>query len=101
MLKNFGGKKQVFKKTSEGRRFIDVLDPNSVAHESKVGYTTATDFVKKQIRKDAELISSGDIEGARWHFFTSGVTGKVGPSQPLIDYLQEYNIPITIHTGGK
>lgn len=87
LLRIYGGKKHAYRKTTLGRRFIDVLDSNNIAHESKVGYTTLTSFVKKQILKDAELIRTGEIDGACWHFFTSGITGKGGPSQPLIDFL--------------
>lgn len=68
------------------------MDSNNIAHESKVGYTTLTSFVKKQILKDAGLIRTGEIDGACWHFFTSGITEKGGPSQPLIDFLLKNNI---------
>lgn len=47
--------------------------------------------------KDAELVSKERIEGAHWHFFRSGVTGKIGGSQPLLDLLTEKGIPYTVH----
>ena len=50
-----------------------------------------------QILKDAELINIGKIAGAHWHFFTSGVTGKGGVSQPLLDFFTENGISYTIH----
>jgi len=50
-----------------------------------------------QVLKDAELINTGRVEGAHWHFFTSGVTGKGGASQPLLDLLSENGISYTIH----
>lgn len=81
-----GGDSQQYKKTSLGRRFIDQLSPDNIAHESKVGYTTLTQRVKTQILKDAELIKTEEINGAHWHFFTSGVTGKGGASQQLLDF---------------
>lgn len=68
-----------------------------IAYESKVGYTTLTDSVKKQILKDAELIEQGSIKGANWNFFRSGVAGKVGVSKPLLDFLKQHGIMYTIH----
>lgn len=92
-----GGDSQQYKMTSLGRRFIDQLSPDNIAHESKVGYTTLTQRVKTQILKDAELIKTEEINGAHWHFFTSGVTGKGGASQQLLDFLTENGIKYTIH----
>ncbi len=92
-----GGKSHAYRKTSLGARFIDQLSPDNIAHESKVGYTTLTRFVKKQILKDAELIENGTINGAIWHFFKSGVTGKGGASQPLLRFLTKHGIKYIIH----
>lgn len=91
-----GGESQVYFKTSQGGRYIDQL-ANDIAYESKVGYTTLTDFVKKQILKDAELIEQGTIKGANWNFFKSDVTGKVGASKPLLEFLAKHGITYTIH----
>ena len=91
------GKSQQYQKTSLGGRYIDQLSADNIAHESKVGYTTLTKRIRTQILKDAELINTGRIEGAHWHFFTSGVTGKGGASQPLLDFLTENGISYTIH----
>lgn len=76
---------------------ISDASPDNIAHESKVGYTTLTQRVKTQILKDAELIKTEEINGAHWHFFTSGVTGKGGASQQLLDFLTENGIKYTIH----
>ena len=92
-----GGESQVYKMTSLGKRFIDQLSENNIAHESKVGYTTLTARIKTQILKDYELINTGEINGAHWHFFKSGVTGKAGASQPLMDFLKLHGIEYTIH----
>ncbi len=92
----YGGRSQAYFMTTKGKRFIDQL-ANGIAHESKVGYTTLTERVKTQILKDAELIKTGQIKGAHWHFFTSGVTGKGGASQPLLDFLSQNGIKYTIH----
>ncbi len=45
-----GGETQKRFDTVLGKRFVDVFVDN-VAHESKVGYVSLTEFVKKQIRK--------------------------------------------------
>ena len=90
------GKSQAYFKTSQGGRYIDQL-ADGIAHESKVGYVTLNKRVKVQIEKDVELINTGQIEGAHWHFFTSDVTGKGGASGPLLNYLSENGIEHTIH----
>ncbi len=96
LAKLVGGKSQVYFKTSQGGRYIDQL-AGDVAYESKVGYTTLTDFVKNQILKDAELIEQGVIKGSSWHFFKSEVTGKGGVSKPLLEFLKQHGITYVIH----
>ena len=91
LAKLVGGKPQAYFKTSHGGRYIDQL-AGDIAYESKVGYTTLTSFVKKQILKDAELIEQGAIKGAKWNFFKSDVTGKMGASKPLLDFLKQNGI---------
>lgn len=91
---------QVYKKTTLGGRYIDVLDKSGIAHESKVGYVSLTSSIKKQIDKDYELVKSSnhkDIKGAKWHFFRSNTTGKVGASKQVLDYLTKKGIPYKIH----
>lgn len=68
-----------------------------IAHESKVGYRSLDKFTKKQVLKDAELISKGKVKGAEWHFFTSSVTGKGGASKPLQNLLRKSGIKYTRH----
>lgn len=92
----FGGDSQVRFKTSRGWRTVDQLS-NGIAHESKVGYTSLSQNVRKQVLKDAELVSSDKIRGAHWHFFRSGVTGKGGATPQLLEFLKENNVPYTIH----
>ncbi|HEU4730906.1 MAG TPA: SpvB/TcaC N-terminal domain-containing protein [Kofleriaceae bacterium] len=95
-LRQLGGESQVFFRTSLGRRFVDQL-VNGIAHESKVGYTTLTPSVAKQIAKDAELMATGQIKGATWHFFESPVTKLGGPSGPLRQALEAAGIGIVVH----
>ncbi|WP_409369204.1 hypothetical protein [Lysinibacillus sp. 38-6] len=88
--------------TDLGLRIIDVLDTSGIAHESKVGYVTLTKFVKKQIDKDYLLVkgTTGDakeIKGAKWHFFKSDQTGKVGASKAVLKYLKSKGIPYKIY----
>lgn len=81
-------------------RIIDVL-VDGVAHESKVGPVSLTEFTKRQILKDAWLVRNGDIDGVQWHFLASGVSNKVGPTKPLLDFLEENGISYTIHLPAK
>lgn len=96
LLKTVGGISQKYFMTTRGGRYIDAF-ANGVAYESKVGYVPLTDFVKKQVLKDAELISKGEIDAAEWNFYRSGITGKIGPSQPLLDFLNQHGIKYVIH----
>ena len=97
LFKLFGGKPQKYFDTPYGRRFVDVF-ADGIAHESKVGYVSLTDFVKTQIRKDIYARDVlGEVDEIVWNFFESGVTGKKGPSGPLCDYLIENNIKVIVH----
>jgi hypothetical protein len=95
-LKGLGGESKAFFPTTLGHRFVDQL-VNRVAHESKVGYTTLTKEISRQIAKDAELIATRQIDGATWHFFKSPVTGKGTPSAPLREALERAGIDIETH----
>lgn len=91
---------QVYKRTSLGGRYIDVLDTSGIAHESKVGYVTLTKRIRTQIDKDSLLIKSKsekDIKGAKWHFFRSSKNGKIGPSKSVKNYLKLKGISYKIH----
>jgi RHS repeat-associated protein len=92
-----GGVSQERMDTSFGTRIVDVLDNSRVAHESKVGYVSNSASIRNQVQKDAELIQSGAINGATWHFYRSGVTGKIGPSKQLISNLEKNGIDYIIH----
>lgn len=84
---------------SVARRFDVFVD--NVAYESKVGRVYLSPSIERQIRSDAFLIKTGQIEGARWDFFTSSVSGTIGPSQPVVDLLNELQIPYSIHLPNK
>jgi hypothetical protein len=77
-------------------RIFDVF-ADGVAHESKVGRVTYSAFARNQIQKDAWLVRNGDIEGAHWHFFASARSNTIGADPRLLDLLDEFDIPYTIH----
>ena len=92
-----GGAQQVFFRTSLGSRFVDVLDAANIAHESKVGYTVLSNSITRQVLKDAELLSTGQVRGVTWHFFRSPATGLRGASQPLLNELARHGIGVVFH----
>ncbi|MHB1176596.1 MAG: RHS repeat-associated core domain-containing protein, partial [Sulfuriferula sp.] len=96
VLKTLGGESQVYFPTSQGGRYIDQL-VGGVANESKVGYASLTKSNALQISKDVELIQTQQIKSSTWNFFTSPVTGVGGPSQPLLNMLQQNGINVIIH----
>lgn len=79
------------------RRFDVLVD--GIAHESKVGRVYLTPSIERQIRSDAFLVSQGEIAGAQWHFMASSQSNTIGPTQPVLDLLNELNIPYTIHVA--
>jgi hypothetical protein len=96
LAQNLGGDSQVFFNTTQGGRYVDQL-VGDVANESKVGYQSLTPTIQLQISKDAELLNGGTFQGVNWHFFQSPVTGLGGPSQPLLNALQQNGINVIIH----
>lgn len=75
---------------SGARRYPDRL-VGGVSHEAKAGVDVElTTGVRKQIDRDAELIASGQIRGAHWHFFQ-------GAKQDVLDYLNSRGIPSTVY----
>jgi hypothetical protein len=83
---------------SQKRRQLDVLDADGLVHEVKLGYTSKSKDVEAQIAKDIELMRSGtQVKGVVWHFFRKEKDGKVGPSKPLRQYLEQQGIIVVIH----
>jgi RHS repeat-associated protein/uncharacterized repeat protein (TIGR01451 family) len=95
-LARLGGRPHAYFMTSQGARFVDRL-VGGIAHESKVGAASLTEFVSRQVAKDVELMAEGRIDGAVWHFFRSPITGEIGPSAPLYELLEQNGIGIVIH----
>ena len=96
LASKYGGESQKIFHTSLGIRKVDQY-AKRVAHESKVGYTSLSQSVRKQILKDVELVNEGSIKRAHWHFFRSGVTGRIGATPQLLRFLKENRIKYTIH----
>ena len=95
-LQTLGGESQAYFNTSQGARYVDQL-VGDIANESKVGYQSLTPSISLQISKDAELLNARTFQGVNWHFFQSPVTGLGGPSQPLLNALQQNGINVIIH----
>jgi hypothetical protein len=77
-------------KTSLGNRYIDWFLDN-VAHEAKAGINvTLGAKIRKQALKDAELVASGKVDAAHWHFFQ-------GADKELLDFLGSLGIRYTVH----
>jgi RHS repeat-associated protein len=91
-----GGKQEVCFRTSHGTRRVDVLTDNNEAYESKVGRTSATEFIKKEVQKDVYLRVQQMVKNVTWVFFQSKQTGKGGPTKPLRQLLQKENIQIDV-----
>lgn len=91
-----GGVSQQYFSTPMGARIVDQFS-NGIAHESKVGYVSLTKSIKNQILKDRYLVQNDLIKGSHWHFFKSPKTGKIGPSKPLMEFMQQNGIKYTIH----
>lgn len=77
-------------------RIIDVL-VDGVAHESKVGFKRLDAGIERQIRSDAYLIETGQLEGAHWHFFASDHSNQIWADPKVLNLLDEYGIRCTIH----
>jgi hypothetical protein len=76
--------------TSLGRRYIDRL-VNGMAYEAKAGLNVGlTSGIRRQALKDAELIATGQIRGAEWHFFQ-------GAKPELLQFLRQQGIESVVH----
>jgi RHS repeat-associated protein len=76
--------------TSLGPRYVDRL-VDGVAHEAKGGIDVRLNSkIQRQIDKDVELIASGQVRGAHWHFFQ-------GADPELLTELRRNGIDYTVH----
>ncbi|GAA0680673.1 RHS repeat protein [Dyella marensis] len=95
-LNSLGGTSQKFFRTSLGARYVDQF-AEGIAYESKVGYLSMSGTTRAQIAKDAELLQTGEIISAEWHFFTSPVTGRIGAAPSVLDMLKDAGIGVVYH----
>lgn len=93
-----GARREVTIQTSDGVRRIDVLTREGLAIESKVGRTSLTSSVKRQVLKDAEILNdpTSGVNQIIWEFSRSATTGKVGPTPSLRAFLEANGIGIRI-----
>ncbi|HYE71050.1 MAG TPA: RHS repeat-associated core domain-containing protein, partial [Aquabacterium sp.] len=96
VLRPLGGLDEQTFMTPWNARVVDWI-LNGVAYESKVGYTSLTDFVRLQIQKDVWLREAGYVNSVEWHFFGSPITNRVGLSKPLQDELTANGIQFFVH----
>jgi hypothetical protein len=76
--------------TSLGARYVDRL-VRGIGHEAKAGLNVGlTSSIRNQVLKDVELILSGRLKGAHWHFFR-------GAKKELLDFLETNGIESTVH----
>ena len=80
--------------TPYGARVVDSLTRN-VARESKFGAQGLSQFIMREVQKDAYLVSQG--YRVEWHFFRSTVSNTAGPSGPLRRALIDAGIRIVEH----
>ncbi|HWU31245.1 MAG TPA: hypothetical protein VN108_00150 [Marmoricola sp.] len=80
-------------------RFYDVVEQSGEAvdalWEVKVGFTDGTRAFRQAAADAAYKAANPGVE-VRWMFLASDVTGKVGPSQRLLTYLEEKGIKFEI-----
>ncbi|MCI3922415.1 hypothetical protein MO973_19470 [Paenibacillus sp. TRM 82003] len=79
-------------------RLIDAMDRYGVAHQTYIGPKTTHRDTMSQLKKDAELIRSGKLNGVVWHFFRRTGETSAGPSESLKRELRKHGITFVIHT---
>lgn len=90
VFKGLGTKPRSPFSTSLGKRYVDRL-VNGVAHEAKAGIDVKlTAALEKQMLKDVELVTSGQVVGVHWHFFQ-------GAGHDTLQALTKHGIPYTVH----
>lgn len=97
LQRTIGGMSKVVQ-TRYGERRIDVLDRDGLMHEVK--YTVNRSDAMDQIRKDMELIRTGEVKGVVWHFFPLSKTGKADLPASLRKELERNGIIWIVHRRG-
>ena len=93
-----GSRREVTLEADSGSRRLDVLTPEGLAIESKVGRTYLTKAARQQVQRDLELLKDLGIpvDAVQWFFSRSLTTGKVGPSAPLLQMLEQAGFDVVI-----
>ena len=91
-----GALREVTLQATSGTRRLDVLTPQGLAIESKVGRPSLTKATRQQIQRDVELMNDplSGVSSVEWHFGTSPVTGLGGPTGHLEAALRAAGIGI-------
>ena len=66
-------------------------------YEVKYGAVSLSKFIQSEIERDIYLMQTGRIKFVEWHFFISNITGKGGPSGPLLEALLNAGIKVVYH----
>jgi|GEM_PF-6643456 len=90
-----GARREVTLQAPSGTRRLDVLTPQGLAIESKVGRTSLTSRTRQEIARDVELLNdpNSSVKSLLWEFSVSPTTGRSGPSGPLAKALDDAGIP--------
>jgi hypothetical protein len=82
--------------TPFGKRIVDSFS-RSTAREAKYGYQSLSQFIQQEINKDYWLLKNGYVKSVEWHFYVSKITGKGGPSGPLLKELLKKGFKVIYH----
>ncbi|MGH3349225.1 MAG: polymorphic toxin-type HINT domain-containing protein [Nocardioides sp.] len=93
-----GSGREVTLQAMSGTRRLDVLTPDGLAIESKVGRTGLGSRERQEIARDVELLNdrNSPVQKLMWEFSTSPTTGRGGPTPKLIAELLRNQIPFTV-----
>ena len=85
---------------SDGRiRIVDAFNgAKKLICEVKYGYTSLTSFIQSEIDRNVWIRENIKfVKRIEWHFYTSQITGKGGPSGPLLEALRRAKIKVVYH----
>lgn len=90
-----GARREVTLNAQSGVRRLDVLTPQGLAIESKVGRTSLDARTRQELARDVELLKdpNSPVKSLLWEFSKSPTTGLGGPTKPLADALNAAGIP--------
>ncbi len=94
-----GARTEVSLPTLDDFRRLDVLTSEGLAIESKVGRTSLSPEIQRQVLKDVQLFNDplSGVKSLTWEFSPSPLTRKVDPTAPLENFLRQNRINIIIN----